>query len=158
MTDYQKTMRVKASLGALFDALTTLPGLAGWWTSVTGSGETGGELRFFFGTPDPCVVRVDRAARQAAVRRPATVHWTVTDCAFLPEWVGTRPTFTISPAGAGASELTFHHHGLTAELDCIEECTRGWDHFLESLRAYAEVGRGMPRGSLADEQRRARPA
>jgi hypothetical protein len=34
------------------------------------------------------------------------------------------------------------------------ECTRGWDHFIESLRQYVEVGRGMPRGSDADKARR----
>lgn len=150
MTDYQKTIRVKASPGALFDALTTIPGLAGWWTTVTGSGDTGGELRFTFGTPEPCVIRVDRATRATSVQ------WTVTECGFLPDWVGTRPTFTITPVGAD-TELRFRHHGLTSELDCIEECTRGWDHFLASLRAHVEVGRGMPRGSMADKQRRARP-
>jgi hypothetical protein len=44
--DYQRTIRVKASPGALFDALTSLTGLAAWWTRTTGSGDTGGELRF----------------------------------------------------------------------------------------------------------------
>ncbi|TKA06417.1 SRPBCC family protein [Actinacidiphila oryziradicis] len=67
---------------------------------------------------------------------------------------GTRPTFTITPVDGDASELQFRHHGLTTELDCIEQCTRGWDHFLASLREYVEVGRGMPRGSDADKARR----
>ena len=80
---------------------------------------------------------------------------TVTDCRFLPDWVGTRPTFTITPVDDDASELRFRHHGLTPELDCIEMCTRGWDHFLVSLRAYVEVGRGSPSGSSADNARRA---
>jgi hypothetical protein len=81
-------------------------------------------------------------------------QWTVNECSFLPDWVGTRPTFTITPVDRDASELQFRHHGLTPELDCIEQCTRGWDHFLESLREYVEVGRGMPRGSSADKARR----
>ena len=147
MSDYQKTIHVNAGPEALFDALTTLPGLAAWWTRATGSGETGGELRFFFDPPEPCVMRVDEASR------PTTVRWTVTGCDFLPDWVGTRPTFTITAADGGA-ELQFRHHGLTEELDCIDMCTRGWDHFLGSLRQYAEVGRGMPRGSTAELARR----
>ena len=146
-TDYQKTIRVHAEPGALFDALTTLPGLAGWWTSVTGSGDTGGELRFSFGS-GTCVVHVDEATRPSAVR------WTVTECAFVPDWEGTRPTFTITLLDDGACELHFRHGGLTSELDCIEECTRGWDHFIVSLRDYVETGRGMPRGSSGDDARR----
>jgi uncharacterized protein YndB with AHSA1/START domain len=145
--DYQKTIRVKASPGALFDALTTVSGLTAWWTRATGSGDADGELTFFFDSGS-LLMQVDQATR------PTSVQWTVTDCSFLPDWVGTRPAFTITLVDGDASELQFRHHGLTPELDCIEQCTRGWDHFLESLREYVEVGRGMPHGSDADNARR----
>ena len=147
-TDYQKTIRVHAAArravrcahhrprpGRLVDR------------SVTGSGDTGGELRFSFGS-GTCVIHVDEATRPSAVR------WTVTECAFVPDWEGTRPSFTITPLDDGACELQFRHGGLTSELDCIEECTRGWDHFIVSLRDYVESGRGMPRGSDEDDARR----
>ena len=150
--DYQKTVRVKAYPGALFDALTSVSGLAAWWTRVTGSGDAGGELKFFFDSPEPCVMHVDQATR------PTSVQWTVTDCSFLPDWVGTRPTFTITPVDGDTSELQFRHHGLTPELGCIEQCTRGWDRYLASLRDYVEVGRGSPNGSSADKARRAAEA
>ena len=146
-TDYEKTLRLQASPAALFDALTTVTGLAAWWTPVTGSGEGGGELRFAFDPPEPCVVHVDEAT-------PTSVRWTVTECAFLPDWVGTRPTFAIVPLEGGLTELRFRHQGLTSALDCIEDCTRGWDHFLVSLGRYVESGRGMPRGGDADQARR----
>src|SRR5689334_17870222 len=146
--DYQKTMRVQASPDALYDALTTVSGLAGWWTRVTGSGETGGELQFFFDPPEPCVMRVDDATR------PTLVQWTVTSCDFLTDWVGTRPTFTIVPVDGATCELRFRHHGLTGALDCIDDCSRGWDFFTESLREYVEAGRGTPRGSAAEKARR----
>lgn len=150
--DYQKTIRVKASPGALFDALTSVSGLAAWWTPVTGSGDVGGELKFFMNSPEPLVIRVDQATR------PISVQWTVTDCSFLPDWVGTRPVFTIVPVEGDASELQFRHHGLTPELDCIEMCTRGWDHYLVSLRDFVEVGCGSPLGSSADRARRVQEA
>jgi uncharacterized protein YndB with AHSA1/START domain len=146
--DYEKTIRVNADPGALFEALTSLSGLAAWWTDVTGSGAAGGDLTFWFDPPEPCVIHVDQATR------PTSVHWTVTACDFLPDWVGTRPTFTITPVDGDASELRFRHQGLTPDLDCIEMCTRGWDHFLVSFRDYVEVGRGSPRGSDADTARR----
>jgi hypothetical protein len=79
------------------------------------------------------------------------VQWTVTDCPFLPDWVGTRPAFTITPVDDDTSELHFRHYGLTAELDCIEMCTRSWNHFIPSLREYAETGSGAPFGSDADK-------
>jgi uncharacterized protein YndB with AHSA1/START domain len=147
--DYHRTIRVQADPGALFDALTSTSGLTAWWTRATGSGAAGGELKFFMSAPEPLVIHVDRATR------PTSVQWTVTECTFEPDWVGTRPTFTITPVDSGATELEFRHRGLTAELDCIEQCTRGWDHYLGSFRDYVEVGRGSPRGSDADQARRA---
>jgi uncharacterized protein YndB with AHSA1/START domain len=148
ITDYQKTIRVQAPAEALFDALTTASGLSAWWTEATGSGDTDGELSFFMSAPDPLLIHVDEATR------PTSVRWTVTECSFEPDWVGTRPTFTVTPVEGGASELEFRHHGLTNELECIDMCTAGWDHYLASLRAYVETGHGNPRGSDADNARR----
>jgi uncharacterized protein YndB with AHSA1/START domain len=146
--DYQKTICVQADAGAVFDALTTVSGLTGWWTRATGSGVAGGDLQFFMSSPEPLVIHVDEATR------PTSVRWTVEACSFVPDWVGTRPSFTITPVDGGASEIEFRHGGLTPELECIEMCTNGWNHFLESLRQYVEVGRGMPHGSEADLARR----
>jgi uncharacterized protein YndB with AHSA1/START domain len=147
-TDYQKTIRVNASPGQLFDALTGVAGLAAWWVPVTGSGEAGGELRFIMNSPDPLVIDVDEATR------PTTVRWTVTECNFLTDWVGTRPAFTITALDGGGSELHFRHGGLTPELECIEMCANGWNHYLASLRDYVEAGHGSPLGSAADQARR----
>jgi uncharacterized protein YndB with AHSA1/START domain len=152
VTDYQTTIRVQARPDAVFDALTTTSGLTAWWTEAAGSGETGGELRFAMNAPEPLVIHVDQATR------PTTVQWTVTECSFEKDWVGTRPTFTITPVEGDASELQFRHHGLTAELDCMDMCTRSWDHYMVSLRDHVEAGRGSPRGSDADQARRAAEA
>jgi len=145
--DYQKSMRVEASADALFDALTDVAGLTAWWTRATGTADAGGQIEFWFDPPQPCVMRVDQAVR------PDLVQWTVTSCDFLPDWVGTRPTFTITQLDGDECELEFVHHGLTPELDCIEMCTRGWDHFIPSLRDHVESGHGRPHGSEADRAR-----
>ncbi len=148
MTDYTKTIRVQASPDALYDAVTTADGLSAWWTHAEGSGDTGGELRFTMSAPDPLHIHVDAATR------PTSVRWTVTECTFEPEWVGTHPTFSITPVDGDTSELEFTHVGLTDELECIDMCTAGWNHYLASIRDYAETGRGHPRGSEADLARR----
>jgi uncharacterized protein YndB with AHSA1/START domain len=150
-TDYRTTVRVAARADVVFDALTDTDQLAAWWSPVTGSGLTGGELHFpmVAGEP-PLRVRVDEASR------PATVRWTVTECTFMPDWVGTRPTFTITPLDDGACDLTFEHRGLDDELECKEMCSRSWDHFVgTSLRELAEGGPGAPNRSPRDLARRA---
>ena len=147
--DHEKTLCIKASADTVFDAITTTAGLTAWWATATGSGETGGELKFWMGHADPLVIQVEHAAR------PALARWVVTECKFLREWEGTSLTFTISPRDDENSELHFRHHGLTAELDCFESCSPSWDHFMVSLRQYAETGSGYPRGSTEDLARRA---
>lgn len=141
-----------ANANTVFDALTTATGLTAWWASATGDGEQGGELRLTMNAPEPLVLRVDEAVR------PRRVAWSVVDCPFLPDWVGTRPVFGVVPLGDGECEVHLCHHGLTGQLDCIDMCTRGWDHFMGSLRAYAESGHGSPVGSPGDLARRQAPA
>lgn len=147
-TDYQRTLHVNASPDAVFDALTRTADLSDWWAQATGSGTAGGELKFFMNADDPLVINVTAATRSQRV------HWNVIDCPFLPDWVGTRPTFTITPDADGGSELSFKHIGLHTGLECIEMCTRGWDHFLPSLVKHVEAGNGEPHGSAGDQARR----
>jgi len=146
--DYETVIRINGAPDAVYDAITTASGLTGWWTRTAGHGETDGELRFFMNTPEPLVIHVDVATR------PWSVQWTVTDCPFLTDWVGTRPVFSITSVGDNESEVHFRHVGLTSELECIDTCSRSWDHFMLSLRDYIETGVGSPMGSDADIARR----
>jgi uncharacterized protein YndB with AHSA1/START domain len=150
-TDYGITVRVEASPDAVFDQLIRPEGLTAWWSQATGSGQPGGELQFpmVAGEP-PLRVRVDEATP------PTVVRWTVTECTFMQDWVGTQPTFTITPLDAGSCELTFEHRGLNDALECKDMCSRSWDHFIgTSLREIAEGGPGAPNRSPRDLARRA---
>lgn len=146
--DYETTIRVHASPDAVFDALTTTAGITAWWNPATGSGVEGGELRLMMNAPEPLVMQVEEATR------PQVVRWLVTECPFLTDWVGTRPTFTITPVDGG-SDLRFRHEGLTDALECIDMCSRSWDHYMTSLRDLVETGVGSPIGSPGDRARRA---
>jgi hypothetical protein len=126
--DYGVLTTIDAASDAVFDALTTTDGLAAWWTSVSGVGSSGGELVFTFGPGGYVVMRVDAAERGVGVR------WTTLACHF--------------------TELRFRHEGLTPRLECYGDCKSGWDHFIPSLRAYAETGVGNPNQSPADLARR----
>jgi uncharacterized protein YndB with AHSA1/START domain len=150
-TDYRTMVRVNAPADVVFDAVTTTEALTAWWSPVTGSGLTDGELRFpmVAGQP-PLLIRVDEA------NRPTTVRWTVTECTFMDDWVGTRPTFTITTLDDGACELTFEHLGLNDDLECKDMCSRSWNFFVNtSLRELAEGGPGAPNRSPRDLARRA---
>jgi uncharacterized protein YndB with AHSA1/START domain len=146
--DYQARVAIDAPPDAVFDALTTLDGLAAWWTTVTGNGLAGGELTFHFGPESEAVMRVDVAERGVEVR------WTNTAC-MMADWVGTTVRFELAETSSGTTELHFRHAGLTPRLECFADCKSGWDHFIPSLRAYVETGRGNPNQSEADLARRA---
>ncbi len=149
--DYQAEVLFNASPEAVFDALTTVEGLAGWWTTVTGSGTQGGVLRFVFTgaahveglvvAEEPLLIRVDTA------RRPTNVGWTVLECALLPDWVGTSLRFELTPRDNGGCELRFRHQGLTPQLENYAAYTSAWKDHLASLHDYVEFGQGRPFGS-----------
>ena len=153
-TDYRISVPIDASASVVFDAITATEALAAWWSPVTGSGLLDGELRFpMVAEQPPLLIRVDEATR------PTTVRWTVIECTFMEDWVGTQPTFTITPIDDGSCELTFEHRGLDDRLECKEMCSRSWDHFVgTSLRELAELGTGAPNRSPRDLARRAAEA
>lgn len=140
---YAKRMTIGAPGEALYAALTTREGLGGWWTPlVKGDGKAGGELRFEFkGLSEHIRMRVDTTVPGKRV------DWTCLEHTSLPEWSGTQIHFGIRHLGASSCELDFQHVDLTKELDCYEDCALGWDHFLGSLRAYVESGKGHPFGT-----------
>jgi uncharacterized protein YndB with AHSA1/START domain len=150
-TDYRISVRINAPADVVFDAVTSTEPLSAWWSQVTGSGMTGGQLRFpMVADQRPLLIHVDEATR------PTTVRWTVIECTFMQDWVGTQPTFTITPIDEVSCELIFEHSGLDDRLECKEMCSRSWDHFVgTSLRELAEGGAGAPNRSPRDLARRA---
>ncbi len=142
--DYTAQLHVAAPPAAVFAALTTVDGLSSWWTTATGDGYQGGELRFTFNSDVPLVVRVEAAERDCLVR------WACVSYPPVADWAGTTISFELAAGSDGGCELSFRHHGLTPQLECYQDCRRGWDHFIPSLRTYVESGTGDPRGSAAD--------
>jgi uncharacterized protein YndB with AHSA1/START domain len=138
---YAATITVAASAERVFDALTTLDGLAGWWApTITGDPREGGDITFAFG--DERVVM-----RAHVVDAPRTVAWTCLAHSRFPEWDGTRLVFDLHEHGAGRTEVSFAHHGLVPVCDCYGHCSRGWDHYLASLAGYAAGTGGSPWGT-----------
>ncbi len=137
--DYRREIIVNAPAERLFDAVATRDGLRGWWTPlVNGSSDRGGTLRLEFEGMDE---HID--LHVVVSRSPAELEWGVIEHTSLDEWAGTKIRFEVSPGGE-ASTLVFQHVGLSPKLECYADCEAGWDHFLDSLVAFAERGKGSP--------------
>jgi uncharacterized protein YndB with AHSA1/START domain/limonene-1,2-epoxide hydrolase len=137
---YEAEIAIEAPRRRVFEALTTLEGLAGWWaSSATGSGSPGANFELGFAGLDETITwRVD------TVVAPSSAMWTCLRHTGLPDWDGTKIVFELREHDAALTVLKFRHIGLVPELECYEQCHAGWEHFLPSLRAYAERGQGTP--------------
>jgi uncharacterized protein YndB with AHSA1/START domain len=145
MTHYRRSLVIAARPAAVYEALTTGPGLRGWWnTGCDGAFRSGGGIDLHFG-PNHKRLRVE------AMQPFSEVQWLCTHSHMLvgaefahEEWTGTRMIFRLSRLDGGRTQLDFEHLGLTPALACFELCNEGWDYYLASLGAYAKTGQGTP--------------
>ena len=86
-------LEVDAPATQIAEALTTEPGIAGWWTDdVRLAGSAGATITLGFTiAPRPFQLRVDKADEQHVV-------WTSVG-EFPPHWAGTQVAWTLQPAG-----------------------------------------------------------
>jgi DNA-binding transcriptional ArsR family regulator/uncharacterized protein YndB with AHSA1/START domain len=140
---------VDASVDEVFAGLTTLAGLAGWWTDdVSGTPAVpGSELTFGFAT-EKIRMRVEHV-------EPSLVVWTCLGSELFDEWQGTTLWFDVRPRDAGSVTIRFRHVGLFPTCDCYGTCSAGWQHYLASLVAFVQDEGGEPYGSLGWERQRA---
>ncbi|PZR23505.1 MAG: ATPase [Citrobacter freundii] len=140
--DFSKTFLFDKSPGEVFDAVNNV---RGWWsTLLEGSSGKEGDV-FIYRHKDI------HASTQKLVEvvKNKKVTWLVTDShlSFLEkkpdEWTGTTISFEIEPAG-NKTKLYFTHHGLTPQKECFEDCSGGWNFYLQSLAELISTGEGQP--------------
>lgn len=136
MVDILHRVGVKTSSPEkVYDALTTVPGLAGWWTQDTrGSGEVGGVLEFRF-PPGGFDMEV------AEARPSERVEWRVVDGP--EEWLGTTIDWQLRQDGDYTIVL-FAHRGWREPVEFMSHCSTKWGSYLLSLKALVETGTGAP--------------
>ncbi len=136
MTDILHRIGVEhSSPEQVYEALTTLDGLSGWWAEKT-SGETGmgGVIEFRFG-PGGIDMRV------AELVPGRTVRWDVADGP--AEWIGTSVQFDLRQDGDWTIVL-FRHEGWREPVEFMHHCSTKWATFLMSLKQLLETGTGAP--------------
>ncbi len=119
----------------VYEALTTLEGLSGWWTTdTTGDPGFGGVVAFRFarGGFDMEVRELDRAKR---------VRWAVIDGP--EEWVGTTVTWELREEDDYTTVL-FAHEGWREPVEFMYHCSTKWAVYLLSLKSLLETGEGTP--------------
>lgn len=115
-------------------ALTTIDGLASWWTTDTeGDASVDGVIKFRFipGGFDMKVVEIT----------PDRVRWEVAEGP--EEWMGTTITFDLKQDGEHTVVL-FAHEGWKEPVEFMNHCSTKWASYLLSLKDYVETGKGAP--------------
>jgi len=136
MVDILHRVGVESSSPAkVYDALTTLEGLSGWWTDdTTGSTETGGVIAFRFPPGGFDMEVVDQRPGEA-------VTWKVVEGP--EEWVGTTVDWQLRQDGEHTIVL-FKHQGWREPVEFMHHCSTKWATYLMSLKSLLETGVGAP--------------
>lgn len=140
MADIIHRIGIKAPPAKVYDALATVDGVAGWWTTeTTGDSRVGGAFTTVFRDHDTEKGRMDFDVLKL---NPAKeVHWRVT--AGPPEWVGTDITFSLAHEDDQTTVL-FGHRNWREPVEFMAHCSTKWATFLLSLRDLVETGKGKP--------------
>ena len=119
----------------VYDALTTLEGLSGWWAErTTGETDPGGVLEFRFG-PGGIDMRV-------AEREPGRlVRWDVVGGP--EEWIGTTVRWEVRQE-ADWTIVLLRHEGWRVPVEVMHHCSTKWATFLLSPKRLVETGTGAP--------------
>jgi len=123
------------SLDKTYNALATLDGLSGWWTTdTTGDTNVGGVIKFRFG-PGGIDMKV------LELQPNKRVLWEVVEGP--AEWIGTNVSFDLSQNGDWTAVL-FKHEGWKEPVEFMHNCSTKWGVFLISLKSLLETGKGRP--------------
>lgn len=136
MVDILHKVGIKSSSrDAVYQALSTLDGLSGWWTTDTkGKTDIGGIIEFRFGAGG-----IDMKVRELQPEK--RVLWEVVDGP--SEWIGTTVSFDLRQE-ADWTIILFKHEGWKEPVEFMHHCTTKWGVFLLSLKALLETGNGLP--------------
>ncbi len=133
---------INATPETIYSALATQAGINGWWSKDCDiAASTGGTSTMRFIKEDRPVTMVFRVEELS----PNRVAWTCTNND-NPAWIDTTLVFDFKADGEG-SAFTFRHGNFAEQWLNTPPYTmtaEGWQHFMNSLKAYCESGTGQP--------------
>jgi uncharacterized protein YndB with AHSA1/START domain len=141
MVDIIHRIGIKSSAAQVYNAISTIKGLANWWTEeVEGDEQIGGKIQFTFRSATgeikgKMVMEVQELNPQKDAR------WRCVDGP--AEWIGTDITFQLSQQDDQII-IIFGHRNWREAVEFTAHCSMKWAVFLLSLREYVETGKGKP--------------
>jgi uncharacterized protein YndB with AHSA1/START domain len=140
MVDILHRVGIKAPMDAVYKALATREGPAGWWTTHTqGESKVGGMLEFRFTADGKELGGFD--IKVLDLQPGKRVLWQVVDGP--TEWIGTRINFDLKQEGDYVVVL-FKHQDWKEPVEFMSHCSTKWAIFLMSLKSLVETGKGNP--------------
>ena len=145
MQNYKYESILDAPIERVYSALTTQSGLRAWWTHECDAGsEAGDQIVVRFGNTFK-TMRIDLLVPYSEVRwRVLDSYLDVPDLVKRNEWIGTTICMNLTKEPGSRTRYVLEHVGLTSNIECYELCSGGWAHFLSSLKAFVETGKGTP--------------
>lgn len=141
MVDIIHRIGIRAPVGDVFQAISSVAGIAGWWTremSASAEPEVAMSARF----TDQDGRELGKICFNLVIpEREHSVRWRFTEGP--EEWIGTEATFELSRQD-GYTILLFGHRNWRETVEFTAHCSMKWAVFLLSLRALAETGKGNP--------------
>lgn len=136
---------IKKPASGVYDALVSEVGLKGWWTETCDIGTTEGSLSTFRFDDSWKTMRMEKLCPASEVRwRCVDSSIDLEDGSKSSEWIDTEFLFQLKPLSDQTTALHFQHIGLQPELQCYNDCKRGWTRFINSLKHFVETGVGEP--------------
>ncbi len=141
MPDIIHRIGIKAPAAQVYQALSTVEGIAAWWTEdTTGSSAVGGTVEVRFNTPTGEEKgRMGFQVRQLDADK--RLEWRF--ISGPDEWVGTDVTFDLQQDG-DMTVVLFGHRNWREPVEFMAHCSMKWAVFLLSLRELLETGKGKP--------------
>jgi len=132
---------IKAPLSKVYAAVSSVEGIAGWWTRETsGDAQLGGTVNVLFHGPDG--EEKGRMGFELSKLVPnEEVVWRFRSGP--EEWVGTDVTFQLVQRGP-YTVVVFGHRNWREAKEFTAHCSMKWATFLLSLRQLLETGAGLP--------------
>jgi len=140
MVDIIHRIGIQAPLAKVQAALSTVTGVAGWWTrETTAESATGRSMRVVFRSK--AGDEIGKMTFELEKSSETQVVWLFTSGP--NEWLGTRVTFDLSRQG-DTTLLMFGHRNWREAVEFTAHCSMKWAVFLLSMRQLLETGSGQP--------------
>ena len=141
MVDIIHRIGIKSPAAQVYKSISTVKGLANWWTEeVEGDERVGGKIKFRFRS-DTGEIKGEMTMQVQELRPQEEIRWRCTDGP--SEWIGTEVTFQLSQQD-NQTIVIFGHRNWREAVEFTAHCSMKWAVFLLSLREYVETGKGKP--------------